>query len=315
MNPRIRSRRAHGFSLVELMVGLLLGLIVTGAAIAVFLSNQQTYRATEGLGRVQEGMRTAFELMAHDLRAAGGNGCNNSSTPTDGLTLNTGNWWAVALSDNTWTTNALTGYEQGTDFGTGTPSIGTSTGSRVSATDAVQMFSAGDVSVSVAADDGSSMFTVNSSSHDFVANDMLLVCDANYAAVFNATSVSGTSVGHPSFSHTYYDSAQVATLTRVNAVRWYVAYNSDSGTSLYRSRVYAGAEQTEEVAANVSDMQLTYLVTDATEYVKASAVTDWTTVTAVRIVLTVGSPDKVGTDGKVLSRTLVAVVELRNRMT
>ncbi|MFT4247800.1 MAG: PilW family protein [Pseudomonas sp.] len=315
MKRPLRSSRMCGFSLIELMVGLLLGLIVTGAAIAVFLSNQNAYRSTEGLGRVQEGMRTAFELMAQDLRAAGSNGCNNSSTPTNGLTLNTGNWWAVALSGNTWTTNALTGYEQGTDFDTGTPSIGSSTGSRVSATDAVQLFSAGDVSVSVAADDGGSAFTVNSSDHDFVASDMLLVCDANYAAVFNATSVSGTSIGHPTFSHTYYDSAQVATLTRLNAVRWYVAYNSDGGTSLYRSRVYAGAEQTEEVVADVSDLQLTYLVSGATSYVAASAVSDWSAVTAVRIELTVDSPDKVGTDGKVLSRELVAVVELRNRLT
>ena len=58
--------RQLGLSLVELMVALVLGLLVVGAAIGVFLSNRQTYTATESLGRVQENARVAFELMARD---------------------------------------------------------------------------------------------------------------------------------------------------------------------------------------------------------------------------------------------------------
>ncbi|MFP3416601.1 prepilin-type N-terminal cleavage/methylation domain-containing protein, partial [Bacillus sp. SIMBA_074] len=53
-----RLGRQQGFSLIELMIALVLGLLVVGAAIGIFLSNRQTYQATEGVGRAQEGVRT-----------------------------------------------------------------------------------------------------------------------------------------------------------------------------------------------------------------------------------------------------------------
>lgn len=62
---------AAGFSLIELMVALVLGLLVAGAALAILQSNQATYRSNEGLNRVQENARIAFELMSRDIRSAG----------------------------------------------------------------------------------------------------------------------------------------------------------------------------------------------------------------------------------------------------
>ena len=60
-----------GFTLIELMIAMLLGLIVVGAAGSVFLSSQKTYKTTEEMARLQEGGRAAFELMAKDIREAG----------------------------------------------------------------------------------------------------------------------------------------------------------------------------------------------------------------------------------------------------
>ncbi len=42
-------RRAAGFSLVELMVAVVLSLMVSIAAISLFISNKRIYAATEGL--------------------------------------------------------------------------------------------------------------------------------------------------------------------------------------------------------------------------------------------------------------------------
>src|SRR3546814_13863371 len=72
--------RAHaaGFSLVELMVAMVLGLLVSGSAIGIFISNRQANRATDSLSRIQENARTAFELMARDVREAGGNPCGRN---------------------------------------------------------------------------------------------------------------------------------------------------------------------------------------------------------------------------------------------
>lgn len=89
MTPKLNSdglggRRFEGFSLIEMMIAMVLGLIVLGAAIAVFQSNQRTYRSNEGLNRVQEGARVAFEMMSRDIRSAGSSACT-----TEGMVLGT----------------------------------------------------------------------------------------------------------------------------------------------------------------------------------------------------------------------------------
>ncbi|MEE7548510.1 type IV pilus assembly protein PilW, partial [Xanthomonas sp. Kuri4-1] len=187
--------------------------------------------------------------------------------------------------------------------------FGTAAGARLAGTAALQVFSGSDYVASVSADSGTA-FTLNSSLHDFVSGDVLVACDTNTATVFATTAVNGTQVAHPS---TLSYGANAA-LARLGATRWYVGYNATGGTSLYRRRLYAGALRTEEVAADVSDLQLAYLLSGASSYVAAAAVgSAWSSVTAVRVTLTLGSPEKVGTDGQVLQRTLVSVIGLRNR--
>ena len=302
MSARARSRQgAAGFGLIELMVGMMLGLMVTIAAIGIFLSNQQTYRSTEGLSRIQESARTAFDLMSRDLRVAGGSACTSRALTN---TLSSSAWWG---SLSRWG-DALKGYSSSTEFSDATPAFGSGKGARVAGTAALQMFSGSDYVASVAADSGT-VFTLNGSLHDFVSGDVLLVCDGNTSSVFAASSVATTSLSHPG-TISYAANAAVA---RFNALRWYVAYNGNGSTSLYRSRLYAGALKQEEVAQGVSAMALSYLVSGASGYVDAAAVSDWSSVVAVRIALTVDSPDKVGSDGKVLQRSLVHVVGLRNR--
>src|SRR3546814_11566616 len=85
---RSRSRSGSGqagFSLVELMISLVLGLIVIGGVTTVFLSNQQSYRSNEGLSQLQENSRIAFELMARDIRQTGLTGCGHERPIATGL--------------------------------------------------------------------------------------------------------------------------------------------------------------------------------------------------------------------------------------
>lgn len=62
---------ARGFSLVELMIALVLGLLVTGALIQLFLANKVTYSVSDGLVRAQESARYAMTTINRDLRMAG----------------------------------------------------------------------------------------------------------------------------------------------------------------------------------------------------------------------------------------------------
>jgi len=54
---------ARGFSLIELMVALALGLVMIGAVVTVFVSNQQSARTKQELDRAQE----AFRFASHTI--------------------------------------------------------------------------------------------------------------------------------------------------------------------------------------------------------------------------------------------------------
>ena len=131
-----------GFTLIELMVAMLLGLIVIAGVTSVFLANQRTYRTNQALGDVQDGSRIAFELMARDIRNAGLNPCNNGDRMANVLNNSGTDWWA------NWA-NALRGYSgnQG-DPATGGV-FGTAAGQRVAGTDSVQVLGAIDDGMSV----------------------------------------------------------------------------------------------------------------------------------------------------------------------
>ena len=103
---RSARRGQAGFSLIELMIALILGLIVVAAAGGVFLSNKRVYNATETLGRIQENGRVAFELMSRDIREAGGNPCGNATRPRNMLTTATYPFWDRFAE-------GLTGYDAG----------------------------------------------------------------------------------------------------------------------------------------------------------------------------------------------------------
>jgi type IV pilus assembly protein PilW len=69
-------RRAQlGVTVIELMVALLLGLLLTGGAIQVFVSNRATYGFNEGFARVQENGRFALDTLSYHARLAGYLGC------------------------------------------------------------------------------------------------------------------------------------------------------------------------------------------------------------------------------------------------
>jgi type IV pilus assembly protein PilW len=65
----------RGFSLVELMVAIVLGLVLMAGVVQVFIGNRQAQRSDSAVSRVQEGGRLALDLITADLRAAGFYGC------------------------------------------------------------------------------------------------------------------------------------------------------------------------------------------------------------------------------------------------
>jgi type IV pilus assembly protein PilW len=332
----------RGLTLVELMISMMLGLLVVASASAIFISNKQTYRATEGLGRVQENGRMAYELMSRDLREAGGSPCGNADRENplqlvNVLNVPTARWWS------NWN-NGIVGYEGLLPGGNPT--------NRVAGTDAIVLMS-GDSSSSATVrshDTAAARIQLNSAGHAFRTNDLAIVCNFRHAALFqvrNASSatdtiehtVSGGVPGNctpglgysnvvvcssPGKTFQYgpnpIDAKAPATVVRLNAVRWYVGTNPDNSRSLYRETLAneGGVLNAvrQQIAEGVTDMQLQYLIAGDANYADANAipVADWRKVVAVRISLNMLSADRAGVGGAQLARNINSTVMVRNRM-
>ena len=265
--------RARGVSLIELMVALVLGLIVTGSALTLVMTHRQTFAATEDMGRVQEGVRLAFELLNRELRGAGGNPCDASLPVASGLNDPEANWWTdwadTVSGVGTTTAPALRGYGGATAFPDA--AFGNALGDRVAGTDAIEVKAAVAPSADVAtltsdfidpwtppagAGSGTDPIEVNSTD-GIEVGDLLMICNFNNLTIFRVTSVDvDASIGHAdgmgaadndedvlfrsdTAADANYDIGSM--ISKVHAARWYIG-NADldgdgvvDGRSLYRA--------------------------------------------------------------------------------
>lgn len=103
-NSHISSRpAASGLSLVELMVALLLGLLLTSGIVAVYLESKRNFEAEDELARIQENGRYAVSLLKRELTLAGFFGGyltldNVTGAPT--ITNDCTSGGALAIDDN-----------------------------------------------------------------------------------------------------------------------------------------------------------------------------------------------------------------------
>ncbi|HEY5680751.1 MAG TPA: PilW family protein [Pseudomonadales bacterium] len=117
--------RSAGFSLVELLLALALGLVVVAGIVQLFVGNSQTSAIVNGQARLQENARFAFDFISRAARQAGYLGC--AHVP-DNIVKNLNGPWNLIPEYNL--TRIVDGYEAGAG-GTWTPSIDTVPGGLV----------------------------------------------------------------------------------------------------------------------------------------------------------------------------------------
>ena len=69
------AKRQSGFSIFELMIALMLGLVVVSGIVQLFSGNSRTYDLVNAQSRVQENARFAFEFISSAARRSGFFGC------------------------------------------------------------------------------------------------------------------------------------------------------------------------------------------------------------------------------------------------
>ncbi len=65
--------KQRGFSMVELLIALVIGLFLIGGILQAFLSSNHTYLLNESLAKTQENGRFSLEFVSRDIRSAGYN--------------------------------------------------------------------------------------------------------------------------------------------------------------------------------------------------------------------------------------------------
>lgn len=332
-------RLLTGFTLIELMVALLLGLIVIGGVVSVFLANQQSYRANMALSDVQNESRAAFELMARDIRNAGLTGCDNNGRVGNVLTNSPSGGGAAAWWGN-WN-NSLIGYG-----GTSTdPTVGAGGGpAKTAGTDSFVVMGGADSAYSVLSDsEPAGNIKLNDKTASLQSGDLIIVCDIDHATIAQLTTYTASGVtllhdtsktvvpgncsqglGFPTDctsaagnSYTFGANAQI---TKLTAAGWYLGSSPVNGIqSLYRTGLVnnAGTVSTisQEMVRNVTTISVLYLQAPSTTFVSAASVTNWSAVDAVQVSLTLQSTDqRAGTGVKPISRSFTATTTVRNRV-
>lgn len=335
---RLFVRRAQrGLTLIELMVSMVLGLLLVLGVVSVYVTNQQAARSNEGLARMQESGRIAFELISRELRQAGGNPCG-ARLIANVLNTPTANWYTDFAA------GPVRGFE-GNVAATGIVPTGAAVGERAINTDAMLVMSpnTNDAATVVSHNPTAASFELSTINHGIAEGEVVMVCDQQSAAITQITSAqSGTNttivhnvgtgtpgnctkgLGYPTLCTTNGTPKTFAggsIVSRLNPGFWYIGNNPRGGRSLYRADQAARVEITDGVV----DMQLRYLTRNATSgvlannWVDASAIANWTDSStdppvALRVQLSLASLQSVGTDQQPLRREQVYAVTLRNRV-
>jgi type IV pilus assembly protein PilW len=112
------SPHSRGFTLIELMIAVTIGLLLTLVVANLFLSSRATYQTTDELSRLQENVRFAYQVLTRSVHIAGfrssPNTFANAVFPAGTLAV-TGTEGAGTASDS------FTIRYQGSGNGTGTP--------------------------------------------------------------------------------------------------------------------------------------------------------------------------------------------------
>lgn len=247
----------RGVTLTELLIALMLGILLLGGVLGVYLSNQTTARTTEDLSNLQNRSRLAFQVMSYDLRSAGFLGCNNSERVVSVV--------QVAGSAPVWLNwqGGLMGF----------------------AADAANNES---IRLMYAAGQSSSVqnhvpprLNVNQRP-ELVAGDLGLVCDETLTSIFQVSSVGATWLEHAAtglncstdlgFNNPFVCATPRprvypadAMVLRFESVRWFVAPSQVDANfnSLFREIIVAGAPVQEEVLFGVERLRFAYQMRNA----------------------------------------------------
>ncbi|MEK8049624.1 PilW family protein [Ideonella sp. DXS22W] len=286
-------------TLVELMVGLVIGLFVVAVMGSVYIGSRTTFAAQESTGRVQENGRFAMDAISQDLRMSGFRGCLGQSAVVN--TLNTPNAALYDFGQPVWGSRSTSGAWS--------PALDAVIGGLSPSADGdvlVVRRPAGVAWALIGEMASTSAVLSITPTANFVQGDLLMVADCVGAAVLQATNAApgtGGSIDHQpavagvvpgvSTANLGRAFANDARVWRMQTEVYYLAgsarHTGQTALWVYRNPTYGEAQKTELVTG-VERMAFTFgLDTDgdlsADRFASADGVANWAQVVSARVEL------------------------------
>ncbi len=303
--------RAAGFSLVEVLVAVVLGLVVVGGVVTVLVTSKTTYTTQDSLARLQENARFALEFIARDLRMASYFGCaDNLAAVTTSLNNVAGAIWELKR-DAAGRIITIDAFEHQAADGKWQPSgVTTKPGNMAANTDAITIrYLDGGGAQPLQADMVDATSPVVVATGKFVVGDVLAVSNCMTTDVFmvtgstsaqekdslahaagtgglsNATASLGTDDATKKTGKRY-QVADQSTVTRLRGFRYFIGTadktcpgGADTGLPARRGLYRQGLTDCMEIVSGIENMQILYGVkTDGDDdrapnvYLRADAV-------------------------------------------
>lgn len=301
-----------GLTLIELMIGMALGLLVLSGIGYIYLGSRQSYKLQDNMARIQENGRYAMEILGREIRMAGFQGCSTAKFKS---TIN-----AQAGAQNNYiydfSRNAIEGFDA-TGVGTwstvssGNPAtaVGVSNIDTlvVSGTDVIALRTADSLGIRITGQPsdnncGDTSADLKVTSNTLLSDGMVVMAtNCTHATVFQITNFNSsqnvvhntgtTSPGNATkdLGACFVDGDIVA----VSAKSYYIRNNPAGIRALFRK---VGSSEAQELVEGIENMQIKYGIdTNADgavdEYVdadtpnKLDTAARWATVLSVRISL------------------------------
>jgi type IV pilus assembly protein PilW len=293
--------RQNGFSMVELMVSITLGLILLAGVLSIFFSSRVTFSTNERTARLQENGRVALDLVTHDLRSAGYQGCARGVEVNNRLKTPVSLLWNYIVP--------VQGYESD-GAGNFSPSLGiTLTPAPVNDSDVVVVRAAKRDGRNTRLEANLTSFTANLTVTNTGVIDpetIFMISDCNGVDIFQATTwTTGTpngtlahvaDVGTPGnstgeMSRMYEVGARLVPL---ETLIYYVGTDTTTGEpGLYRQ---VGTAAPQLLIEGVQAMQISYGEDTGNDriadlYRSASAVVDWNRIISINVSMLIRSEE------------------------
>lgn len=302
-------KHPQGFSLVELMIAIVIGLLLSYAVMEIYVTQTQIYKTTNSQNLIQNTENAITNLLTPIIRSAGFLGCGSINTAISNLngggsnpigSLNANPSLIMGYNANsspiTITQSNAANSSNASDW---TPSLDpTLVGNIENSSDVLVVFGAVPASfpASVTAIDSTNdSFTVQSTSGvSLSAGQFAALSDCTTSLVFLITGATGSTFSHTAGTGVYANGSSTfivnyqpgAQFIPLQQTAFFVGQGQGGQSALMRGILTSSGWTIQPLVPGVEVMKVEYGIGSngsISQYVTADAVTNWAQVYAVRL--------------------------------